>query len=71
MSSAATGLLASIPSPSSSGFTIGPIFFHAYGIMYVLAVAAAIFISRWRWAKIGGDPGPSLRGRDLGVSRPA
>jgi prolipoprotein diacylglyceryl transferase len=56
VSSAATGLLASIPSPSSSGFTIGPIFFHAYGIMYVLAVAAAIFISRWRWAKLGGDP---------------
>jgi prolipoprotein diacylglyceryl transferase len=56
VSSAATGLLASIPSPSSNGFSIGPIFFHAYGIMYVLAVAAAIFISRWRWAKIGGNP---------------
>jgi prolipoprotein diacylglyceryl transferase len=56
VSSAATGLLASIPSPSSNGFSIGPIFFHAYGIMYVLAVAAAIFISRWRWAKVGGDP---------------
>jgi prolipoprotein diacylglyceryl transferase len=51
----ASGLLASIPSPSSNGFTIGPVFFHAYGIMYVLAVAAAIFISRWRWMKIGGD----------------
>ena len=56
MNSAVTGLLASIPSPSTNGFSIGPIFFHAYGIMYVLAVAAAIFISRWRWAKIGGDP---------------
>jgi prolipoprotein diacylglyceryl transferase len=56
VSSAATGLLASIPSPSSNGFSIGPVFFHAYGIMYVLAVAAAIFISRWRWTKVGGDP---------------
>ena len=52
----ATSMLASIPSPSSNGLTVGPFFFHAYGIMYVLAVAAAIFISRWRWAKVGGDP---------------
>jgi len=56
VSFAATGLLASIPSPSSNGFSIGPIFFHAYGIMYVFAVAAAIFLSRWRWARLGGDP---------------
>jgi prolipoprotein diacylglyceryl transferase len=47
---------ASIPSPSSSGFHIGPLFFHAYGIMYVLAVAAAIVIGRRRWARAGGDP---------------
>ena len=46
----------SIPSPSSSGFHIGPLFFHAYGIMYVLAVTAAILISRRRWAARGGDP---------------
>jgi prolipoprotein diacylglyceryl transferase len=49
-------LLASIPSPSSNGFYIGPLFFHAYGIAYVFAVAAAIIISRWRWARVGGDP---------------
>ena len=49
-------LLASIPSPSSNGFHIGPLFFHAYGICYVFAVAAAILISRRRWAKVGGDP---------------
>jgi len=45
-----------IPSPSSSGFHLGPFFFHAYGIMYVIAVAAAILIGRRRWAKVGGDP---------------
>ena len=45
-----------IPSPPHNGFYIGPLFFHAYGIMYVLAVAAAILISRRRWAKAGGDP---------------
>ena len=48
--------LAFIPSPSSNGFYVGPFFFHAYGIMYVLAVAAAIIITRRRWAKLGGDP---------------
>ncbi len=49
-------LLAYIPSPSSSGFSIGPLYFHAYGICYVFAVAAAIMITRRRWAKRGGDP---------------
>lgn len=47
---------ASIPSPAENGFHIGPLFFHAYGIMYVLAVAAAIYLSQRRWKKIGGDP---------------
>lgn len=28
-------LLASIPSPSSRGFHLGPLFVHAYGIAYV------------------------------------
>ena len=49
-------LLASIPSPAHNGFNIGPLFFHAYGIAYVFAVAAAIFISRYRWGRVGGDP---------------
>jgi len=45
-----------IPSPSDNGFYIGPLFFHAYGICYVFAVAAAILITRRRWANAGGDP---------------
>ncbi|MFL5861022.1 MAG: prolipoprotein diacylglyceryl transferase family protein, partial [Solirubrobacteraceae bacterium] len=45
-----------IPSPSSSGISVGPFFFHAYGIAYVFAVAAAIYISRRRWGRVGGDP---------------
>jgi prolipoprotein diacylglyceryl transferase len=48
--------LAYIPSPASNGFYIGPLFFHAYGIAYVLAVTAAIMVTRRRWAKVGGDP---------------
>ena len=35
------------PEVLTGGFTIGPVFFHAYGIMYVLAVAAAIAIFRF------------------------
>ena len=45
-----------IPSPSHNGFYIGPLFVHAYGLAYVFAVAAAIFITRWRWRRAGGDP---------------
>ena len=45
-----------IPSPSQNGFYIGPLFVHAYGLAYVFAVAAAIFVTRWRWRKAGGDP---------------
>jgi prolipoprotein diacylglyceryl transferase len=45
-----------IPSPSSNGVHIGPLFLHAYGLMYVLAVAAVVLMTRYRWAKRGGDP---------------
>jgi prolipoprotein diacylglyceryl transferase len=44
-----------IPSPSSSGLHIGPFYLHAYGIMYVFAVAAAILITRRRWEAVGGS----------------
>jgi prolipoprotein diacylglyceryltransferase len=50
-------IYAFIPSPSSNGFDIGPFFFHAYGIAYVFAVAAAILLTRWRWVRVGGTPG--------------
>jgi len=45
-----------IPSPPHNGFYIGPLFIHAYGLAYVFAVAGAIFVTRWRWRKVGGDP---------------
>jgi prolipoprotein diacylglyceryl transferase len=48
-------LLAFIPSPSSGGFSIGPFQVHAYGLMYVLAVVAAVLITSRRWEKLGGD----------------
>src|SRR5579884_276071 len=41
-----------IPSPGSNGFHLGPLFVHAYGLAYVVAVAVAILITRRCW----GDP---------------
>lgn len=48
-------MLAFIPSPSENGFHIGPLFIHAYGLAYVVAVAAAVFICVRRWEARGGD----------------
>jgi prolipoprotein diacylglyceryl transferase len=45
-----------IPSPSSNGFHVGPLFVHAYGLAYVVAVLAAIAITTRRWRRLGGDP---------------
>jgi len=46
---------ASIPSPSSNGLHVGPVFVHAYGVMYVVAVVAAVVLTRRLWASRGGD----------------
>jgi prolipoprotein diacylglyceryl transferase len=45
-----------ISSPSSNGFHVFGLFFHAYGIAYVFAVMAAILVGRVRWKAAGGDP---------------
>ncbi len=49
-------LLASIPSPPSNGFSIGPLFFHFYGLCYVVGITAAVIITRRLWREKGGDP---------------
>jgi prolipoprotein diacylglyceryl transferase len=48
--------IAFIPSPPISGFHIGPLFFHFYGLMYVIGIVLAVYITRRRWAAAGGDP---------------
>ena len=48
-------LLAFIPSPSANGIRIGPFFFHAYGLAYVVGVSLAILIARQRWEREGGS----------------
>ena len=48
-------MAAAIPSPSSSGVGIGPFEVHVYGLMYVLALFAAVFITVRRWEARGGS----------------
>ncbi|HZQ64367.1 MAG TPA: prolipoprotein diacylglyceryl transferase [Gaiellaceae bacterium] len=47
--------LASIPSPSSGVVDLGPLHIHMYGLMLLLAIAACIGLTGWRWTKLGGD----------------
>jgi prolipoprotein diacylglyceryl transferase len=47
---------AHIPSPSANGFHIGPALIHYYAVMYLVGIAAAIYITRRRWVRAGGDP---------------
>jgi prolipoprotein diacylglyceryl transferase len=48
--------LASIPSPPANGFHLGSLDIHVYGLMYVVGIALAIWITRRRWAASAGDP---------------
>jgi phosphatidylglycerol---prolipoprotein diacylglyceryl transferase len=45
-----------IPSPPVSGFHLGPLFIHFYGLMYVVGITLAILITRRRWRAMGADP---------------
>jgi prolipoprotein diacylglyceryl transferase len=44
-----------LPSPSSNGFYLGPLFVHFYGLAYVFAVLAAVTITVRRWEALGGN----------------
>lgn len=49
-------VVASIPSPSSSSLSLGPLDLRAYGLMIALGVVAAVWLAGRRWAERGGDP---------------
>ena len=49
----ATGMVASIPSPSSGTLEIGPLSIHAYGLMIALGVVAAVWLLGRRLEAIG------------------
>jgi prolipoprotein diacylglyceryl transferase len=46
--------LASIPSPPENGVQLGPLFLHAYGLMYALGVIAAVSLTIRLWERRGG-----------------
>lgn len=48
-------MFASLPSPGSNGFSLGPFDVRYYGLCYVVAVVAAVLISGHRWAREGGN----------------
>jgi prolipoprotein diacylglyceryl transferase len=48
--------LSFIPSPPINGFHLGPLDIHFYGLMYVVGIALAIYITRRRWRAVGGNP---------------
>ncbi len=48
-------MLASIPSPADGGLSIGPLTLQAYGLAYVVGLAAAIYIGLKLWESRGGD----------------
>jgi prolipoprotein diacylglyceryl transferase len=48
-------VLAYIPSPHSSTIDLGPLTIHMYGLMLLLAIAACVALTGWRWVRWGGD----------------
>ncbi len=48
-------MIASIPSPGSSGIDVGPFELRAYGIMIAFGVLAAVWLGQRRWAARRGD----------------
>jgi prolipoprotein diacylglyceryl transferase len=47
--------LASIPSPHTGTVDVGPLVLHMYGLMLLLAIAACIGLTGYRWVRLGGD----------------
>ena len=47
--------LAFIPSPPVDGVHLGPLLVHFYGLLYVIGIALAVYITGRRWEAAGGD----------------
>ena len=61
-------LIASIPSPSTSTVNVGSVAIHLYGLMLLLAIAAAVALIGYRWRRLGGDWDLVLRVAVWGVA---
>ncbi len=49
-------MVASIPSPSSTGLEIGPLTLNYYGLCIGLGVVVAVVMAQRRWTRMGGHP---------------
>ena len=47
--------LASIPSPHTGTIDLGPLTIHMYGLTLLVAIAACILLTGYRWTRQGGD----------------
>ncbi len=50
-----SAVIASIPSPPTGVYHVGPLTIHMYGVMLLLAIAACIWLTGTRWVQWGGD----------------
>jgi prolipoprotein diacylglyceryl transferase len=50
-----SGLIASIPSPSTGELDLGPLQIHMYGVTLLVAIAACVALTGVRWTRRGGD----------------
>jgi phosphatidylglycerol---prolipoprotein diacylglyceryl transferase len=62
------GLIASIPSPSSGAFELGPFTIHVYGLTLLVGILLATWLTARRWKAVGGDPDLVLRVAVWGVA---
>ena len=61
-------MVASIPSPSSGTFHLGPLLVHLYGLTLLAAILACIWLTMRRWRARGGDPDLVVRVAVWGVA---
>jgi prolipoprotein diacylglyceryl transferase len=48
-------MLGSIPSPHTNVVHLGPLTIHMYGVMLLLAIFAAVWLTGVRWRRLGGE----------------
>jgi phosphatidylglycerol---prolipoprotein diacylglyceryl transferase len=61
-------MVASIPSPSSGSFHLGPLLVHLYGLTLLAAILACIWLTIRRWQARGGDSDLVVRVAVWGVA---
>jgi len=60
--------IASIPSPDEGTFDLGPLTVHLYGLTLLVAILACVWLTAYRWKKVGGDTDVVMRAAVWGVA---